>query len=369
MTPFFQELSDRITSYGGLFNAHLHLDRAGTYHATVEIFERQGVSDGTTLPLSAKHAVIPAIHDSTCYDPGTLRDRVAGYIEDMIACGTSRADSVVDTTNDRVGLNALEVFAELKSAYADRIDLRFGAYSPAGFCDDEPDRWAILEEGALMADFLGLLPERDDTAEYPDHIGFEESCRRAFALAHDLDKQIHVHVDQANHDFENGSELIAQLVDDMGLGLDPNAEPAIWLIHVISPSAYEEARFQDLAAKMAALNIGVICCPAAAISMRQYRPLPSPTHNSIARVLDLVLAGVQVRIGSDNICDITSPMGTPNLMDEVRVLGDALRYYDIDFLARIATGKPIDDDGRARLKAHLDSDRDYVEKVVSRFRL
>lgn len=367
MTPFFQELSDRIASYGGFFNAHLHLDRAGTYHATVEIFDRQRVSDGTALPLSGKHAVIPAIHESACYDPGSLRDRVAGYIEDMIACGTSRADTVVDTTTDRVGLSALDVFAELKSAYADQIDLRFGAYSPAGFRDDEPDRWALLEQGARKADFLGLLPERDDTADYPDHIGFETSCRRALALAHDLDKQIHIHVDQANHVFENGTELIARLVDDMGLGKDPLGEPVIWLIHVISPSTYEDRRFMDLAAKLAALNIGVICCPVAAISMRQYRPLSSPTHNSIARVLDLVLVGVQVRIGSDNICDITSPMGTPNLMDEVRVLGDALRYYDVDFLARIAAGKPIDGDGRARLKAHLDLDRDFVEKVVRPF--
>ena len=367
MTPFLKDIHDTIMAYGGLFNAHLHLDRAGTYHATVDIFRNKGVADGTALPLSGKHAIIPAIHASACYDPSELYSRANGFLKDMIAVGTTRADTVVDTTTDRVGLTALETFARLKSDHKDAIDLRFGAYSPAGFRDDEPARWALIEEGAEMADFIGLLPERDDTNDYPQHIGFENSCIKGIELAHRLGKAIHIHVDQANHVHENGSELVARIVRDMGLTIPIGAEPFIWLTHVISPSAYSEARFAALAQDLASLNIGVVCCPAAAISMRQYRGFISPTHNSIARVLDLVVAGVQVRIGSDNVCDITSPMGTPNLMDEVRVLADALRYYDIDFLARIAAGKPIDEPGLERLRAHLKVDRDVTENIVSRF--
>jgi cytosine deaminase len=367
MTPYFKDLHDAIMAYGGLFNAHLHLDRAGTYHATVDILRDQGVKDGTVLPLAGKHAIISSIHASACYDPPELYRRVDGYVKDMIACGTTRADTVVDVTTDRVGLSALETFARLKADNASQIDLRFGAYSPAGFRDDEPGRWSLIEQGAGLADFVGLLPERDDTDDYPDHIGFEASCRRSIELAHRLGKPIHIHADQANHAHENFTEVIARLVRDMDLGLPPGTEPFIWLVHVISPSCYDEPRFAALAQELAALNIGVICCPAAALSMRQYRSFTSPTHNSIARVLDMVLAGVQVRIGSDNVCDITSPMGTPNLMDEVRVLGDTMRYYDIDFLARIATGKPIEADGLNRLSAHLATDAMFADKVVRRF--
>lgn len=367
MTPFFKDIEDAIVAHGGKFNAHLHLDRAGTYHITVDIFRDQGVADGTVLPLSGKHAIIPAIHASTCYEPPELYRRVDGFVKDMIACGTTRADTVVDTTTDRVGLTALETFARLKAGHASEIDLRIGAYSPNGFRDDEPERWALLEEGAEIADFVGLLPERDDTADYPEHIGFEASCRRGIGLAHRLGKPIHIHADQANHTYEGATEVIARAVRDMGLGVPSEAEPFVWLVHVISPSAYDEPRFWALARELAALNIGVICCPAAAISMRQYRSFVSPTHNSIARVLDLVVAGVQVRIGSDNICDITSPMGTPNLMDEVRVLADAMRYYDVDFLARIAAGKPIDPDGLERLRAHLAADATFSDKIVKRF--
>lgn len=367
MTPFFKDIHDAIMGYGGMFNAHLHLDRAGTYHATVDIFREQGVADGTALPLSGKHAIIPAIHASHCYDPPELYRRVDGFIQDMIACGTTRADSVVDTTTDRVGLSALETFARLKADHANTIDLRFGSYSPAGFRTDDPTRWDLVEQGAHMADFIGLLPERDDTDDYPEHIGFEASCRKGIALAHRLGKPIHIHADQANHAYENASEIIARVVRDMDLGQPLGTEPFIWLIHVISPSAYDEGRFAALAQELGALNIGVVCCPAAAISMRQYRAFATPTHNSVARVLDLIVAGVHVRIGSDNVCDITSPMGTPNLMDEVRVLADAMRYYDIDFLARIAVGKPIDAAGLDRLRAHLETDATFSARVVSRF--
>jgi hypothetical protein len=30
MNPFYRRLADRIRELGGMFNAHLHLDRAGT---------------------------------------------------------------------------------------------------------------------------------------------------------------------------------------------------------------------------------------------------------------------------------------------------------------------------------------------------
>ena len=367
MTPYFKELHAAVIAHGGYFNAHLHLDRAGTYHPTVEMLKALGEDDGTNRPISGKHAIIPMVHNSACYDPDELYARVEPYILEMIEVGTVRADTVVDTTTDRVGTTALETFARLKEAHKDKIDLRIGSYSPLGFRDDEPARWELVRDAAETADFIGLLPERDDKADYPDHIGFEESCRRSIDLAHRLGKQIHIHVDQANHSYEDGAELVVNLVRQMELGLPESAEPFIWLIHVISPSTYDEARFTALASAMGALNIGIICCPAAALSMRQLRPFHTPTSNSIARVLDFVFHGVQVRLGSDNICDITSPMGTPNLMDELRALGDAVRYYDIDFLARLAAGKRIDKTGLEKLAAHLDADRVFTDLVVSKY--
>jgi hypothetical protein len=44
-----------------------------------------------------------------------------------------------------------------------------------------------------------------------------------------------------------------------------------------------------------------------------------------------------------------------------------MRYYDIDFLSRLAAGKRLDDAGMARLKTHLSDNDDFVDAVVQRF--
>lgn len=86
----------------------------------------------------------------------------------------------------------------------------------------------------------------------------------------------------------------------------------------------------------------------------------TPTYNSIARVLDFLAAGIQVRIGSDNICDITSPAGTIDLLDEIFVLCNAMRYYDISTWAYVAAGKPLDQDCINRLQDHLSREKNAL---------
>jgi cytosine deaminase len=364
VTPYFLELEQRIEALGGIFNAHLHLDRAGTFHATEQMLMRKGVQDGASFSLAGKHALIPMVHASELYHPQVLEERVASYLERMAVVGTTRADTLVDVTPDAVGTSALEIFLKLRKRFAGRLEFNAGAYTPLGFRDDEPHRWELLVEGAKRANFIGLLPERDDKATYPDHIGFKESCKRAIGLAHELGKKIHIHTDQANHRFENGSETVVEVVRELGT-VAKGEEPFIWLVHVISPSTYEEARFNTLVENLSELNIGVITCPSAAISMRQYRKFNSPTFNSIARVLELLAGGVQVRLGSDNICDITSPMGTTDVMDELFVLGNAIRYYDLDIMAKLGAGVRLDSADREKIRVHLEEDARLADAVVN----
>lgn len=372
-TSFFTALRSRIEAYGGVFNAHLHLDRAGTLDDTIRLL---GSSDAavptarSALSLAAKHAIIPLIHTSSCYDPPQLRSRVAHHLDLLVETGTTRADTVVDTTTDGVGLSAVETCLDLKATYRDRLDLRVGAYSPLGFKDTEPDRWSLVKEGAQIADFIGGLPERDDRAAYPDHIGYEESCRRLLTLSAELEKPLHLHVDQKNVAAEDGTERALRVAADLGLpAVKLGVEPSIWLVHMISPSAYDEPRFRDLVGGIAAHGMGVICCPSAAISMRQFRPVASPTHNSIARVLEILAAGIQVRLGSDNICDITSPAGTTDLVQELFLLANAIRFYDVEILAKLGAGLGLDASDRERVIDHLERDAVEIHKAIPSIRL
>ena len=367
-TSFFNDLRDRISQLGGILNAHLHLDRSGTYDATLKILREVGQGDQrSSLSLARKHSLIPWIHDSDCYHPESLKERVRVYLDLLVSAGTTRADSLVDVTVDRVGLSALEVFLELKQEFQGALDFRVGAYSPLGFRDAEPERWSILEEGAVLADFLGGLPERDDRFDYPDHIGFEECCRRLVRLSDELGKPLHLHLDQKNMADENGAERALNVIADLALNHSTQgASPLLWFVHMISSSAYDEVRFQRLLDQLVEHQIGVICCPSAAISMRQIRGMSAPTHNSLARVLEMLEAGIPVRIGSDNICDITSPAGTTDLIDELYVLCNTLRFYNEPILAKLGAGLPLSETERARVERHLKNDREEILQAVSR---
>jgi cytosine/adenosine deaminase-related metal-dependent hydrolase len=198
-------------------------------------------------------------------------------------------------------------------------------------------------------------------------MGFDEHCLRIITLSQELKKSIHIHVDQRNDPREDGTGRVIKALHHLRVPTAPGSAPQIWLVHVISPSTYDENRFEAMLEALVELNIGVICCPSAALSMRQLRPIATPTYNSIARVLEMMAAGIHVRLGSDNICDMTSPAGTCDLLNEIFVLSNALRYYDTDVLAALAAGLPLSESQREKVKDHLAKDAMEVTRAIEKY--
>jgi cytosine/creatinine deaminase len=362
-TPFFEALRTKVKKLGGFHNAHLHLCRAGTLSTTEMLLRGKSKGTHSHLSLSSKHGIIPLIHESFEYNPKQLEERVRFFLDQILLAGTTRADTLVDVTADRIGRSAFDVFQKLRSDYKRELNLQIGSYSPLGFTETHKERWSLIAETAKEADFIGGLPERDDKKLYSDHIGFEESCSRVISLAYSLNKRVHIHVDQKNDPEEKATLRLISVCDR--LKIKPKGdEPMLWLVHVISPSAYDDSEFAELTEKLAKRNIGVICCPSAAISMRQLRPLRTPTHNSIARVLEFLIAGIKVRLGSDNVNDITSPAGTTDLMDEIFVFCNAVRFYESDILAKLAAGKFLTLADRNLIAGHLAEDRKEIQKSI-----
>ena len=101
--------------------------------------------------------------------------------------------------------------------------------------------------------------------------------------------------------------------------------------------------------------------------MRQLRTVQTPLYNSIPRVLELLAAGVKVRIASDNIADICSPSTTADLVDELFVLSAAIRFYHIDILARLAAGVDLEAEQIQLIKDHLRGNEVEVQKVIDKY--
>ncbi len=364
--PFFDKLRAEVARLGGYHNAHVHIDRAETLEDGYVDHGRLRVLENSHISLQQKHKLIASVHEGPAYEAPDLGRRVRKTLDEMLAVNTRRVDTMVDVTPDCVGLSALELLSEIKRDYAGRIDLQLAAYTPFGFRDDMPRQWEIFEQGVARADFIGSLPEADDLDDYPGHIGFEEHCRRVTALARETGKMLHVHTDQLNIPQEDGTERLIEVLRREG-PFGTAEEPLVWAVHAISPSTYDEARWAAYVEGLKEARIGIICCPSAAIGMRQMRRVPTPTYNSIVRVLELSVAGVPVRLGSDNIADMCSPSTTADLTHEVFVLSAALRFYKVEILSKLAAGVALDADDRAELAEHLDANNAEIDKRVARW--
>ena len=84
------------------------------------------------------------------------------------------------------------------------------------------------------------------------------------------------------------------------------------------------------------LDIGVIICPSAAISMTQHNEFNAPIHNSIGPVKVLTDEGVSVGLGIDNIEDIFMPFCDGDFEFELRLLAESERIYKPNLLMNIA---------------------------------
>lgn len=353
---FERELRKAVNDLGGWYNAHTHLDRAFVMESKYVEHADMDPWEIATYPLNAKQHTTGALHEGIAYTKESLEERMSRALETAIGHDTSRIDSFIDTTADIIGLRALEVALDLKERFKGRIEFRVGAYPIFGFIDSQKERWEIFEEGAKMADFIGTLPERDMR---PGHIGFKDHFKRVIELGNKLEwKEIHMQVDQTNRPEEVGTETLIEAVRWLRpdtRGHAQGRQPTIWAVHAVSIASYNEERFQKVLEGLIETNIGIIVCPSATLSNKQDRNILVPMHNSITRVLDLLLADIPVRIGTDNTEDFFMPAGSLDMLLEMRDAANALRFYNFTTWARVGAGNRLNEVDKMKIRNAMNS--------------
>lgn len=344
-----------------MIDAHVHLDRAWTAedkyweHARISIREVRGWS------LALKQRAVGKLHLGLAYAHDELYERMKAILEAKIVAGENEVWACIDTSPD-IKLVAFDCALKLRDEFAGQLDLKVGGYPIFGFKTFGSDRHELIKEAAKRAQFLVGLPERDCAPEHT--VGFDGHLQLLFEIAHENHLPVHIHVDQANDPRESGTEMLIEAVRWLG---SPQVEgangPTVWAVHVISPSAYDEERFNRLVDNLVKYNIGVIVCPHAALSMRQLRPIVARTHNSIARVRELLAAEVPVRFGTDNIGDIFVDFKRPDLARELELIGSAIRFYDEVIWGKIARGEPLDDVDLHTLQRSLEEDEEVFRTI------
>lgn len=362
------QVLEHVAEFGGFYNAHAHLCRAGTLPP--EYLAHIGTTplEASSFPLSVKQNLVGDLHRGIAYTHDNLMRRMSREVERLIALGTTRLDTNIDATPDlsNAGMLAISVMRKVSEVYKDSIKIRIAPTPIFGFKEGS-ERWETFKYAATLCDYLSGLPEKDDyrgRSERNGKVGFSEAIKRVLELGCELGKEVQFHLDQANNPFEDGTETLLEGLRWIGQPKLTTNGPSVWVVHMISPSAYDECRFKRLVEKLLKYNVGVIVCPSAAISMRQLRPLVAPTHNSLARVLELTRMEVPLRMGTDNVADVFVPQSDGDMLTELKIASNAVRLASPSIWAKLATGTPLNNVDIASCGRVLYEDRKAFNDVA-----
>lgn len=306
-----EQMLNAIAQKGGWVNCHAHFDKA--FYIT-----KAGL-DKSMVDMEMKWRMSDDIKKASSQEQ--IEERIRTALDILIGQGCKLTCTFVDAYS-AVGHKAIDAANKVKEEYKNKIKV-LTITQPIGGLVDKAER-ELYESITAKADIAGGLPSKDRPND-------GESTEILFGIAKNLNKPMHVHIDQENNPNEKDTEKLITATEKHGY------QGRVVAVHAISTSAQPKEYRKELYKKMAAAGTAVAVCPSAALSMRQLDQYQASVHNSIANVPEMLEAGVTVGMGVDNVCDFYQPFLDGDLWTEMRILQEACRFYDFDKLVDIAT--------------------------------
>ncbi len=301
---------DGINKKGGFVNTHSHLDRA--FSVNMDNFHLANAT------LKEKWFLVDSMkRNSSVYE---IYDRMAYALERMLEQNVQAVGTFIDI-DEIVEDKCIRAAQLLRDKNNQDIQIKFISQTLKGVIDPEAKKW--FDMGAEFVDIIGGLPAKDAPYE-------EEHLDILMETAKKYNKPVHVHVDQFNTAKEKETELLARKTIENGL------QGRVTAIHCISVGAHKKEYRQELYKLIKKAQMNIICCPTAWIDGKRNEEL-APTHNSVTPVDEMIPAGINIAIGTDNIADILKPFTDGDMWTEVRFLLESCRFYNIDELVNIST--------------------------------
>ena len=288
---------------------HLHIDKSLTINKDI-LYQTQ-------VHMKEKWSLMRHIKKN--YTKKDLNKRMLETTTNIVNQGCNKMRTFIDIDNI-VGLTPLYEALKIKEYWKkNNVELQIGTQLLEGL--DSNKNIELFNNAAELVDFIGCLPSRDkDPNKHLDIV---------FSKAKELNKDIEAHLDQCNIPTEKETELFCDFVEKYNYNGKARA------VHCVSLSCQSPNYQTEIANRLCDLDIGVIICPSAAISMVQHNELVSPIHNSIGPVKLLKENGVKVGLGIDNIEDLFMPFCDGNLKFELRLLAESERIYNPNILTEI----------------------------------
>lgn len=302
-------LLQKIKDNGGFVNAHAHIDRA--YSVT-----EKNVNFASTL--QEKWDLNNELKQTSTVDD--IYGRMAMGVERMLEQGVKTLGTFIDV-DKYIEDKAIKAGQRIRDDYKNDLQIVYVNQVHYGVIDPDARKW--FDTASEFVDIIGGLPERDKGHE-AEHIDI------LLSTAKRMGKMAHVHVDQYNDPQQRDTELLVDKAIEHGM------QGKVVGVHGLSIAAQPKEYREKLYKKMKEAEFMLVACPYAWIDSRRNETL-TPFHNALTPVEELVPAGITVALGTDNIADIYKPFSDGDLWEDLHLLLEGCRFYDIEELVKIAT--------------------------------
>lgn len=311
------DLRERVRGQGGFVNAHAHFDRA--YSVRHEDFH--DASGNVMSHLHEKWKLVDRFKSAASEE--VYFRHISAVLREQDRQGVQAALTFIDC-DPVAGERAIRAAVRAK-AYAStelRMRLLIACQTLKGVLSPEARSW--FEKALPHVDVIGGLPGADAGRE-------AEHLDALLRSGKETGKRVHVHVDQLNSSEEKETELLCRKVMEHGM------EGRVTAVHGISIAAHARAYRKEVYKMCRDAGLSFVACPTAWIDAKR-NETPSPTHNAVTPIDEMIPEGITVAIGSDNICDLYKPFADGDMFTEMRVLLESTHFYDVPELVRVAVG-------------------------------
>jgi cytosine/creatinine deaminase len=271
--------------------------------------------DGVALGTARKHR----------YTPEDVRARVRRALDLAVRHGVTALRSPVDV-DPIVGTMCVEAIAAVREEYRDRIDVQILAFPQEGFLGVEGMHELMRRAVSVGADVMGGRPHGDPPAatDYDRHI--DDALDIAAGRMVDMSTDAIFPADRAEQPdpYGLGVYRLAEAVLRRGYG--PGNVTAH---HVLALSAVPPGPAGEVIARIVEAGLNVITLPTSNL-FTEGRTDPDTPRRGLTRVKDLLRAGVNVAMGTDNLDDTYLPFASMDMLLEAHVCAVAAHLGNTD---------------------------------------
>lgn len=271
----------------GFIESHIHLDKAFLEERRPNLSGT--LQDAIAITLELKRRVTKR----------DIHERSGRALKLLLRHGATRARAQAEV-DPIVGLQGMEAALELREAWRGWVDLQIVVFPQEGI-EQQPGTEDLMREALRMGgDAVGGVPYNDlDPERHLDIV---------FRLAGEFGKDVDLHLDFTDDPGDRRIESVARRTLAQGL------QGRVAVGHLTSLGAMDEGAAARIVSLIAEAGIHVLPLPATDLFLCGRGPVP-PRHRSLTRVKDLLRAGVNVSIASNNIRNAFTPSGRGDLLE------------------------------------------------------